>query len=236
MKLILNFFKNLIDKFASFFINIGRKVCNLSFFVRFAIIILFIALLAPIFFYRLKESKYARYIYENIDDIPQKRIAVVFGAGVGGDSSPSPILRDRILTSVELYKAGKVEKIIMSGDNSIKEYDKPSVMINYAIENGVPEHTLQPDYAGRRTYDTCYRAKNIFDLNEAILITQRFHLTRALYLCNSLGIESIGLASDLNEYQGMDYMQARDIYALALAFIDIEFRKPEVIPGEKIEI
>lgn len=236
MKFILNSCKKIIKRFTALCIKIGRKICTFRFLSRLIITVILTILLAPIFFYTLKKNKYSGYIYKDIDEIPAKRVAIVFGAGVGGDDTPSSVLQDRILTAVELYKAGKAEKIIMSGDNSIKEYDEPSVMIDYAVKNGVDEKDLQPDYAGRRTYDTCFRAKHIFDLNNAILITQKFHLTRALYLCNSFGIDSIGLVSDLNEYQGINYMQTRDIYALTLAFIDIELRKPEVILGEKIEI
>jgi len=236
MKFILNLFRKIIINIAAVCTKLGKKICTFKFLVKTILSVILVALLSPIFLYIFTENHYSKYVYSNIENIPAKRVAIVFGAGVGANNSPSTVLRDRILTAVELYKSRKVEKIIMSGDNSIKEYDEPSVMIAFAIENGIPENSLQPDYAGRRTYDTCFRAKHIFGLNDAILITQNFHLTRALYLCNSIGIDSIGLASDLNEYQGINYMQIRDIYALSLAFIDVEFRKPEVILGEKIEI
>lgn len=175
-------------------------------------------------------------MYYNIDDAPSKRVAIVFGAAIWGKGIPSDVLRDRVLTGVDLYKTGKVEKIIMSGDNSYLDYDEPGTMISYALAQGVPEEVLQPDYAGRRTYDTCYRAKYIFNLEEAILVTQDFHLTRALYICNSLGVDSIGVASDLSIYPGLMQMQLRDIYALSLALWDVNIRKPPVVLGDQIKI
>lgn len=175
-------------------------------------------------------------IYRDIESVPAKKVAIVFGAAIWRKDYPSDVLRDRILTAVNLYNAGKVEKIIMSGDNRTVNYDEPSTMISYAMKNGVPEEALQPDYAGRRTYDTCYRARNIFNLEEAILVTQDFHLTRAIYTCNALGVKSIGMKADLMEYQNINQMQVRDIYALTLAIFDIHLRKPEVVLGEKITI
>ncbi len=201
-----------------------------------AVIMGLTAVFAPILVYfstfRIQKQK----VYSKVEDVPAKKVAIVFGAGLWADDKPSPILRDRVLAAAKLYEEGKVQKIIMSGDNRFVNYDEPSAMIELAIENGVKKKDLQPDYAGRRTYDTCYRAKHIFELDEAILVTQSFHIIRALHICNALGIDSIGFSSDLSDYPNEKYYEFRDIYALALSMIDINVRKPEVIGGERIEL
>lgn len=214
--------------------KMGKKVFRKPLKVLLAIITILV--LSPFIIFFVVNASVNDQIYHNVVDIPQRRVAIVFGAGYWLNEEPSDVLRDRILTAVELYKNKKVEKIIMSGDNRFENYDEPSVMIDYAKKQGVPEDALQPDYAGRRTYDTCYRAKNIFGLDEAILVTQDFHLPRALYTCQSVGLDVIGMSADLMNYQNNTEMQMRDIMALSLAIIDVNFRKPPVVMGEKIEI
>lgn len=195
-----------------------------------------VALLGPFLIYNLNEISIQDKIYTNVEDLPEKKVAIVFGAAVWNNDKPSHVLRDRILTAVQLYKQDKVQKIIMSGDNRFTDYDEPTAMINYAQERGVMPEDLQADYAGRRTYDTCYRAKNIFGLDEAILVTQNFHLPRAIYTCQSFGIDSIGISSDLTSYVGATAMEIRDVYALTLAVLDVNIIKPGVVLGEKIEL
>ena len=120
-----------------------------------------------------------------VEDPP--RIAVVFGARVWDDGEPSHALYDRIITAVELYRANRVKKILMSGDNPNSDYDEPTAMKDTAVKLGVPAEDIVLDFAGSRTYDTCYRAKEIFEIKKAILVTQEFHLPRSLYLCNESG-------------------------------------------------
>ncbi len=131
-----------------------------------------------------------------LDNPPDGRVAVVFGAGLYRDGTPTPVLRDRVATAAELYFSGRVEKILMSGDNRFLYYNEPGAMKAYAMQLGVPEDAIVLDYAGRRTYDTCYRAKEIFKLNEAILVTQRFHLPRAIFTCSNLGLPVTGVEAD----------------------------------------
>jgi vancomycin permeability regulator SanA len=174
-------------------------------------------------------------IYSDINTVPVTRVAIVFGAGLSDNGDqPSSILQDRIMTAVDLYKAGKVQKILMSGDNRTLDYNEPQVMINYAIAQGVSALDLQADYAGRRTYDTCYRAKYIFGIEKAVLITQDFHLPRALYTCNSLGIESIGYSADINQYQDQDLFAVRDFAATILAYWQLHVDPPNVVLGDRI--
>jgi SanA protein len=164
---------------------------------------------------------------------PQGKTAIVFGAGLYRDGTPSAVLRDRVQTAVELYKAGKVEKILMSGDNSTLSYNEPGAMQKYAIQLGVPEEAIVLDYAGRRTYDTCYRAKSIFGVNEALLVTQDYHLPRALFICNALGLKTIGISADRRNYR-LDtyiYWRLREIPATFTSFLDLYIWKPKPILG-----
>ncbi|NLF51432.1 MAG: DUF218 domain-containing protein [Leptolinea sp.] len=165
---------------------------------------------------------------------PEGKTAIVFGAGLYRDGSPSAVLRDRVQTAVELYKANKVEKLLMSGDNSTLSYNEPGAMQKYAMQLGVPEGDIVLDYAGRRTYDTCYRALTIFGVKEALLVTQDYHLPRALYICDALGLKTIGISADRRTYRlgSYIYWRLREIPATLTAFIDLYIRKPEPILGE----
>jgi SanA protein len=167
-------------------------------------------------------------------DVPEKSVAIVFGAGLRKDGSPTLVLQDRIETAVALYKDHRVEKLLMSGDNRFANYDEPSAMAELAMSLGVPEEDIVLDFAGRRTYDTCYRASQIFGLNEAILITQKFHLPRSLFLCNSLGIESIGVAANNNYFLKRTrlFWQFRETFATVTALWDVWFRHPLPVLGE----
>lgn len=161
-----------------------------------------------------------------------ERAAIVFGAGLQRDGSPTTVLKDRVQTAAELYKSGKIEKILMSGDNRFLDYNEPGAMKNYALELGIPENDIVLDYAGRRTYDTCFRAKEIFQLNSAILVTQDFHLPRALYICNTLNLESVGVSADLRTYRDSGFWSIREIIASLVAFIQVHFTQPEPVLGD----
>lgn len=177
------------------------------------------------------------YMYDDMDNIPSKPVAIVFGASVNTNTRlPSDILRDRIVTAVDLYNNGKVDKIIMSGDNRVTHYNEPQVMQRYAELLSVPEEDVVMDFAGRRTYDTCYRAKEIFQIDEAILVTQEYHLYRALYTCNALGLDSVGVSASRQEYKGQFYYDIREIPATLLAMWQVHISHPEPILGEKEEV
>ena len=127
-------------------------------------------------------------------------MAIVFGAGLSRSGRPTPILRDRVETAAQLYFAGKVEKLLMSGENRFDTYSEPEAMRQYALSLGVPSEAIVLDYAGARTYDTCYRAKAIFGLDSALLVTQGFHLPRALFVCNALGLKAAGVEAANRRY------------------------------------
>jgi SanA protein len=165
--------------------------------------------------------------------VPARRVAVIFGAGLWRDGSPTPILQDRVETGTRLYFAGKVEKLLMTGDNSIIEHNEPEAMRQYALKLGVPDSDIVLDYAGRRTYDSCYRAKEIFRVKEAILITQKFHLARALFLCNALGLDGVGVEANNRNYRkaSLIYWNFRELPATLTAFVDV-LTRPQPILGD----
>lgn len=164
---------------------------------------------------------------------PVGKVAIVFGAGLYRSGTPTPVLRDRISTAVQLYRDGKVEKLLMSGDNSTPAHNEPAAMRDFAISLGVPEQDIILDYAGRRTYDTCYRARDIFHIDSAILVTQGFHLPRALYTCNMLGVSAVGVPADLRQYRRISqaFWNVRESAATAVALWQIHISRPQPILG-----
>jgi SanA protein len=168
------------------------------------------------------------------DEAPVIPVAIVFGAGLYRDGTPTPVLRDRVATAAELYFTGKIEKLLMSGDNRFHDYNEPAAMQDFAISLGVPKDAIVLDYAGRRTYDTCYRAKHIFMIDQAILVTQKFHLPRALYLCNQLGIEATGVSSDRREYRksSLTFWNLRELPATLSALWEVHITKPLPVLGK----
>jgi len=168
-------------------------------------------------------------------NMEERPVAIVFGAGLQRDGSPTAVLRDRVATAADLYFSGKVKKILMSGDNRFEDYNEPGAMRAYALELGIPEEDIILDYAGRRTYDTCYRAKEIFGIQQAVLITQRFHLPRALVICNGLGLDGVGVTADRRAYRqyAQNYWHLREFPATLMAFIDTFITRPLPVLGEK---
>jgi len=183
------------------------------------------------------DSQYAATIVP-VTAAPSERVAIVFGARVYTSGRLSGMLRDRVDTAIELYKAGKVQKLLLSGDNQFAEYNEPGAMMEYAIAQGIPAEDIQPDYGGRRTYDSCYRAKQVFQVESAILVTQRFHLPRALFLCEHLGIEAVGVVADRRPYdpRSVAYSETREIPALAVALFDVIRRAPPPVLGAPIPL
>ncbi len=175
-------------------------------------------------------------IYTDVAAAPSEPVALVFGGGIYADGRLSPMLQDRMDTAIQLYQAGKVRKLLVSGDNRFLDYDEPGRMYDYAVAHGVPARDVVRDYAGRRTYDTCYRAGAIFGVQRAILITQRFHLYRAMYTCDSLGLDVVGLAADRRAYGSEPYYWLRDAVATLAAWFDVTILRPEPVLGDKIDI
>lgn len=189
----------------------------------------------PFLWREVVQRNYGRYIY-SVESVPAERVAVVFGAAVYGNGRLSTVLRDRVDTAIALYEAGKVERIVMTGDNSSENYNEPEAMMQYAIRQGVPAAAIQPDYAGLRTYDSCYRLRHIFGLTSAILVTQEFHLSRAIFTCKALGVDAVGVAADQRPYRAAEWYETRETAASLVALLDVIRRQPATVMGEPIVV
>jgi vancomycin permeability regulator SanA len=184
---------------------------------------------------RLVSELYALTRIVNPSTMTERPVAIVFGAGLQRDGSPTDVLRDRVAAATDLYFSAKVKKLLMSGDNRFDDYNEPAAMRAYALELGVPDGDIILDYAGRRTYDTCYRAREIFGIQQAVLVTQRFHLPRALVICHGLGLDSVGVAADRHTYRryAQNVWFLREFPATLMAFIDTFITRPLPVLGEK---
>lgn len=151
---------------------------------------------------------------------------LVLGASVKPDKTPSNMLYDRIMTGVSLYKAGASAKIIMSGDHGRTDYNEVGTMKEYAIGEGVPSDDIFMDHAGFSTYESLYRAREIFGADKIIIVSQQYHLYRALYIAEALGMEAYGVPSDLRSYSGQYKREIREILARNKDFI-LAITKPE---------
>ncbi|MGH9755897.1 MAG: SanA/YdcF family protein [Blastocatellia bacterium] len=157
---------------------------------------------------------------------PAPRVAVVFGASVHGNGDLSPILADRVNTAIKLYRAHKVDRVLVSGDARHRSYNEPKAMYEYLISHAVAPKDVIVDTSGRSTYETCLRAKEVFGLKRAVLVSQGFHLSRALYIANQLGLDAVGMAGDMREGQEIDYQGVREWAAELKAFLNLNFIPP----------
>lgn len=167
--------------------------------------------------------------FSDPQQLPTRSVAIVFGAGIYPDGRLSDMLRFRVRQAVEAYHLGRVQKLLMTGDNSRKSYDEVTAMQRYAISLGVPKAAIRLDYAGFSTYESCYRAKEIFGVRDAVLITQGYHLPRAVYTCQQLGIDAIGLETNdrgIYPVNLMRYYAVREVAATAKALWDVAIWHP----------
>lgn len=160
---------------------------------------------------------------------------LILGAGVKEDK-PKPMLRDRLLTGIELYKSGAAEKIIMSGDHGRADYDEVNVMRAFALEQGVSAEDIFLDHAGFSTYDSVYRAKNIFGAENIIIVSQKYHLYRALYIAKKLDVKAAGVSANLNTYGGQLKRDIREIIARDKDFFKCIVKPEAEIMGDKIPL
>ena len=170
--------------------------------------------------------------YEKLSDID---CIIILGAGIWGDK-PSPMLEDRLLEGIKLYQNNVSNKIIMSGDHGRKEYNEVKIMKEYAIEKGIPSENIFMDHAGFSTYDSIYRAKDIFQAKKVIIVTQKYHLYRALYIANKLGLEAYGVNADPRQYAGATYREIREILARNKDFIKCVFKPSPTYLGASIPV
>lgn len=172
---------------------------------------------------------------EEAEELSGIDCAVVLGAGVR-NGKPTPMLRDRILTGISLYESGAVPKVIMSGDHGSDDYDEVNVMKNFAMDKGIPDEDIFMDHAGFSTYETLYRAKGVFEADKVIIVTQKYHLYRALYIAEKLGIEAYGVPADLEDYAGQLKRDAREVLARIKDFATCIIKPDPTYLGDKIPV
>ncbi|WP_189813223.1 SanA/YdcF family protein [Streptomyces olivaceoviridis] len=166
-------------------------------------------------------------------DVPRTEVAVVFGAGLWKQGEPSPYLAHRLDAAATLYRAGRIEVVLVTGDNSREDYDEPDAMRAYLTRHGVPDARIVSDYAGFDTWDSCVRAKKIFGVDRAVLISQGFHIRRAVALCEAAGVDSYGVGvadkHDVTWYYG----GTREVFAAGKAALDAVFQPDPKFLGRK---
>ncbi len=171
----------------------------------------------------------------SLDSVTVRPVTLILGASLKG-GKPNTSLEDRLLVGIDLYNAKKTKKLLVSGDNRSVDYNEPMAMKTFLIERGIPEKDIVLDYAGRRTYDSCYRAKEIFSLTSIIIVTQSYYLPRALYICNKLGVDAVGVSADRREYQGMIQRKIRETGAALLAWINVRGIVQQPVLGKKEKV
>ena len=210
---------------------------------RWLLVLFILAVLAALFLgaihndvHRYDERIVANPDRLNLSNWPKPRVAVVFGASVFGNGELSPVLEDRVNTAIELYRNKQIDRILVSGDNRHPSYNEPKAMMDYLISHAVDRKDVIVDYAGRSTYETCQRAKEVFGLQRAVLVTQSFHLSRALYLANELGLDAVGVPGDIKLKNEVGYQGLREWAAEIKAYFDLHVSPPAAMTGERIEV
>lgn len=209
---------------------------TLNFIVTVILILVMLVLAGTIFANLdvvLSTKENIKYSFEGGDEMPQGVIdelkdfkgdcAMVLGCGIVDSNTPSPMLKDRLDVGIELYKKGIVKKLLLTGDNGSVWHNEIHVMLKYAKENGVPKEDIFCDHAGFSTWESMYRGKTIFGIKKAIVITQKYHEYRALYIGKKLGMNMIGVSGDQMRYIGQSYRDLREVLARNKDFIKTRF-------------
>ncbi len=210
---------------------------NMKYLFILIILIITIILIFIIFinFYVINSTKNNILEKEKISEKENFDCILILGAGIWGNN-PSPMLEDRLIQGISLYKERIAPKIIMSGDHGKEEYNEVQVMKDYAIKEGVPSEDIFMDHAGFSSYDSIYRAKEIFGAKKILIITQQYHLYRALHIAKKLELEAYGVASNLREYPNQLFREIREIFARNKDFVKCYFKPEPTFLGEKIPI
>ncbi len=160
---------------------------------------------------------------------------LILGAGVI-EGRPSLMLTDRLLQGIDLYKAGASDRLLMSGDHGRKDYDEVNTMKQFAMDKDIPSEHIFMDHAGFSTYESMYRARDIFKAEKIIIVTQEYHLYRALYIAKSLGLDAYGVAADSKQYAGQEYRELREIMARTKDFFNAIIQPLPTYLGEAIPV
>ena len=186
---------------------------------KYILIVLIVIILVPVIinFYVILSTK-NRIVSGDSELLTDIDYIVILGAGIRR-GKPSPMLEDRLKTGISLYNNDISNKILITGDHMNDDYDEVTVMKNYLLEHGIPEEDIITDNYGISTYDSIYRVKNVYKSNKVVIVSQRYHLYRALFLSDNLDLESYGVEADLRYYYGQLYREIREILARNKDFI-----------------
>ncbi len=182
------------------------------------------------------DSKSNPYIFQDMNNLPEVETALVLGAKVFQQGTMSGMLQDRVDTAIDLYKKDKVKKILISGDHGREDYDEVNTMKDYLLKKGIKGEDIFLDHAGFDTYDSLYRANEIFKVSSVVVVTQNFHLPRAVYIGRGLKMEVCGFSADRHLYANIDHNKSREVLSKVKAFLDLNFHAKPKFLGEKIPI
>ncbi|MDP2813820.1 MAG: ElyC/SanA/YdcF family protein [Erysipelotrichaceae bacterium] len=171
-----------------------------------------------------------------LDDVSDSECILVLGAGVWQNNQPSPMLKDRLDRSVDLFEKGVAPYLVMSGDHGQKNYDEVNVMKDYVKDAGIDSDLVYMDHAGFSTYESLYRLKYIFKAERVIIVTQKYHLYRALYIANALGLDAVGVSAQEINYSGQSVRDLREVLARNKDFFSVIFFPKPSIMGDPIPL
>lgn len=203
---------------------------------RLVLVLVFVLLLIILFTNYTIKSESSGFIFKDTSAIKEAQAALVLGASVKPNKEMSDVFRDRVDTAIKLYNEKKVSKIIISGDHGKKYYDEVSAAKKYILEKNIPPEDVFLDHAGFDTYDSVYRAKYIFKAQSIVIVTQDFHLPRAIFIARRLGHNVQGLSADLHSYSGINFMRNREIFANVKAYFDILLNEKSEFLGPQIDL
>ena len=213
-----------------------KKMVITAFRFLILIVILGLCLLFGIDFYVRSSTKDRIISPENASSVSDADCILVLGAGIRTDGSPSPMLQDRLNTGIALYQNNAAPKLLMSGDHGRKKYNEVQTMKDIALDQGVPSEDVFMDHAGFSTYDSLYRARDVFQARKVIIVTQKYHLYRALYIARSLGLDTWGVSADTRRYRGQSQRDFREILARDKDFFVSVFKPLPKYLGDTIPI
>ena len=194
------------------------------------------AIMLGINFYVVRSAKDRLVTKGHTDSTIHADCILVLGAGIRADGSPTPMLKDRLDTAIEVYKSGAAPKLLMSGDHSREDYDEVQTMKDYAIDKGVPSEDIFMDHAGFSTYESLYRARDIFQAQNIVIVTQKYHLYRALYTAEALSLRALGVPADTKTYGGQTYRDLREILARNKDFLTSIYKPKPTYLGDTIPV
>jgi vancomycin permeability regulator SanA len=202
--------------------KLGKPKHKLKYLGLIWLLLISILALMPFLIVHYVTSSEEAKIYTSTETVPAEPVALVLGAGVTVENTPGWMLADRLDAGIKLYKTGKVQSILMSGGEA-----EVTIMRQYALQHGIPSTAIITDKAGLRTYDSCYRAARDLKISSAIVVTQEYHLPRSLYLCNSLGINAVGLKAGGDNYGEDGWNHFREFFAQIEAWSDVNVSQPK---------